>query len=121
MGGGLSRCGQKGASVSVLMPNSVTNIMEYAFSNCSSLTNVAFGSGWRKNSGLLEIGEFAFRGCTSLEQIKLPPSLETIGNNAFAGCPLTYIFIGDDLRNIGAYAFGNSPTLTNKPTHEVFM
>ena len=45
---------------------------------------------------LTNIAESAFEGCTSLESIKIPTSVETIGENAFADTGLTEInYAGD--------------------------
>ena len=41
--------------------------------------------------GIIEIGQFAFRGCTTLTSITLPNSITTIGAEAFARSGLTSI------------------------------
>lgn len=35
---------------------------------------------------ITEIGDFAFRGCSSLSSIEIPGSCTTIGSGAFGGC-----------------------------------
>lgn len=49
------------------------------------------------NDGIISIGANAFRKCTNLTDISLPPSLKKIGNKAFADCkklPLVNILYG---------------------------
>ena len=50
----------------------VYGIKEYAFSGCSSITNIDIPE------GITEIGEYAFWGCASLKSITIPSSLERI-------------------------------------------
>ena len=54
---------------SIVIPDSVEEIEEYAFRNCRNLMNVTLS----KNLKTLPSGLFS--GCTSLEEIKLPASL----------------------------------------------
>jgi len=55
-----------------------TKVYMDMFAGCTSLTSVTFAEGWT------EIAEGMFTGCTALS-IELPASVETIGENAFAG------------------------------------
>lgn len=56
----------------------------------------------------------AFKNNTVLKSIKLPNSLNSIGNRAFQGCSgLTSITIPDSVSNIGGYTFGNCTGLTS--------
>ena len=68
---------------SVDLPN-VTAIPAYAFTWCSSLYEVNFGS------YLSSIGAYAFASCRIFD-ITLPKSLQTIGEDAFSGNPLPEI------------------------------
>lgn len=61
-------------------PNGHSKIGQYAFSDCTSLTSVDFGLGWK------EIGTQAFYGCSALKDIVLPEGIETIRYGAFLGC-----------------------------------
>jgi len=67
--------------VSVEIPASVTRIEDHAFHNCINLRYVKFGD----NSRLSKIGNYAFAGCSSLEEINIAPVTE-IGSFAFARC-----------------------------------
>ncbi|MDY2902472.1 MAG: leucine-rich repeat protein [Bacilli bacterium] len=53
-----------------------------AFENCTNLEKVTFAN----NSMLKEISDNAFYGCTKITELKVPSSVEKIGNYAFAYC-----------------------------------
>ena len=75
------------------IPDSVTTIGEYAFSDCTSLTSVTFG----ENSKLTTIGSSAFAYCDSLTSIVIPDSVTTIGRYAFEDCTsLTSITVDEN-------------------------
>ena len=65
---------------SVVIPNSVTGIGKYAFKECRGLTSVVIGN------SVTGIEEEAFRDCTGLTSVEIPNSVTGIGNSAFAGC-----------------------------------
>ena len=66
---------------SITIPNSVTSIGDYAFTNCTGLT----GTLTIPNS-VTSIGYGAFSGCTGLTTLTIPSSVTSIGENAFGGC-----------------------------------
>lgn len=87
----------------VVLPESITTLLEGAFYGCDYLTEVnltqnvtelgksAFHGDIRLKkvgdlSGLAEIPESAFLGCKSLTEITLPAGLTAIGKYAFADC-----------------------------------
>lgn len=76
-----------GASLleSIVIPNTVETIDEYAFRNCTSLTNVLFEEG----SVCTYIGDYAFFGCRGLVSFTGCTALKSIGNNAFTQASLT--------------------------------
>lgn len=65
---------------SITIPDSVTNIGNSAFYNCTGLTNITLGT------GVITIGTNAFQSCNGLTNIFLPASVASIGNQAFIAC-----------------------------------
>lgn len=66
---------------SIVIPNSVTTIEEYAFGLCSNLEEIQLSS----TSNLNSIGRSAFSS-SGLRNIKIPASVTSIGKSAFASC-----------------------------------
>ena len=67
---------------SIIIPNSVTSIGNYAFSNCSKLTSITIPN------SVASIGDYAFFDCSSLTSITIPNSATKICASAFYGCPI---------------------------------
>ena len=66
----------------ILLPNSITDIGNFAFYNCSGLTG-----GLNLPNGITSIGGGAFYNCSGLTgSLNLPNSLIGIGNIAFSRC-----------------------------------
>ena len=83
-----------------IIPNSVTSIGEWAFSDCSGLTSVTIGN------SVTSIGEYAFCGCSGLTSVTIGNSVTSIGNYVFGGCSsLTSVTIGNSVNSIGDSAF----------------
>ncbi len=115
---------------SLVIPDSVTNIGDYAFWNCRSLTNIVIPNSVTSigdnafeycfslsnliiPDGVTSIGDGAFVGCTSLSSVVIPDSVSCIGNNAFWGCEsLTDIVIPNSVTSIGESAFYGCSSLT---------
>ncbi len=86
---------------SYTIPNSVTEIGEYAFSDCKSLTSIKIPN------SVTEISSGAFSDCKSLTSIKIPNSVTEISSGAFSDCKsLTSIKIPNSVTSIGENAFG---------------
>ena len=66
---------------SYVIPNSVTSIGYYVFSDCDSLTSVTIPN------SVTRIGSDAFYGCDSLTSVTIPNSVTEIEYNAFRDCP----------------------------------
>lgn len=66
---------------SVILPNDLISIGDYAFFNCDTLTQTL-----RLPAGLASIGNFSFFNCNLLTHLTLPESLQSIGQFAFANC-----------------------------------
>lgn len=69
-------------STELLIDADVARIPDYAFADCRKLRRVRFAAG----SKCSEIGRFAFLGCSALEDIELPASLQSLQEGAFREC-----------------------------------
>ncbi len=84
------------------------NIGDQAFSGCSSLTSITIPD------GVTSIGYFSFSGCSSLTGITIPDRVTDIGDDAFSDCSsLMSITIPDSVTDIGVAAFFNCSSLTS--------
>ena len=85
---------------SLVIPDSVTNIGDYAFSGCRSLTDIVI------HDSVTSIGNNAFWNCRSLTGIVIPDSVTSIGKSAFKNCiSLKSLEIPDSVTSIGDGAF----------------
>ena len=93
----------------VVIQEGVTSIGDYAFFDCSNLTDITIPE------SVTSIEECAFQNCSSLTDITIPGSVTSIGECAFQGCSsLTSIEIPSSVTSIGDDAFYGTPWLTNK-------
>jgi hypothetical protein len=77
-----------------------------AFSRCSRLTTVLLGEELEEICPEGGMWEGAFRECTSLREIVIPPRVRVIGGQAFYRCTqLTTVALGERLEEIGQEAF----------------
>ena len=87
---------------SISLADGTKEINQYAFNNCSNLTDITLPS------SLTSIGEYAFSGCSALQSIEIPASVTSIGSNAFQNCTsLAMVTFAEDsqLESIGSNAF----------------
>lgn len=120
-------CVPKAINRGVTIPETVTSINAYAFSDCKNLTNVTIPD------SVLSIGGNAFSGCTGLTSITIPNNVTEIWRDAFINCNkletvywntqvqvlrldglifsgcsgLTNVVIGGNVTNIPLYVFYN--------------
>ena len=91
----------------IVIPDSVTTIGECAFQNCISLTDVTI------SNNVTNIKNYAFYNCASLTSIVLPSGVKSVGYATFANCAsLNSIVIPKSVTTIGDYAFFNCSSLT---------
>ena len=85
---------------SLVIPDSVTNIGDYAFWGCSDLADIVIPD------GVTSIGDYAFEGCESLRSVVIPDGVTSIGDYVFSGCrSLTDIVIPNSVTSIRDGAF----------------
>ena len=91
---------------SLVIPDSVTNIGDYAFWGCKSLKSLVIPD------SVTSIGDYAFDGCCSLRCVVISDGVTRIGNYAFWGCKsLKSLVIPDSVTHIGNGAFNACSSL----------
>ena len=96
------------AMTSISIPNSVTSIGIYAFSTCQELTSITIPN------SVTSIGNDAFYSCTSLTAITIPNSVTNFGENVFSGCyNLTSVVIGSAIGSLNTNVFSGCSKLTS--------
>lgn len=98
----------------VWMPDTVTTIGMSAFCYCTALQKVLFSENIREipDSSAYQNGG-VFQGCRDLCEVKLPAKLQYLGSFAFYGSGLEKVVIGEELRQIGEYAFSECDKLNH--------
>ena len=116
----------------VVVPNSITEIKDYAFYNCNgNLSSLTIPE------GVVSIGDNAFFGCSKLSSIILPESVTEFGTGVFEGCtgeltvncdiPAAVVdsvgvfnksafskaILGEKVASIGSYAFFGCSSITS--------
>lgn len=67
--------------ISIVIPDSVTEIGSQAFYECSNLQSV------KLPANLTQINTYLFFGCSALKSVTVPATVTEIGEKAFADCP----------------------------------
>lgn len=93
---------------SVVIPDTVTEIKNYAFSSCKNLKDVTL------SKNLKTLGANAFFYCSELESIELPASIEDLGIYTFCASGLKSVTIPESstLTSIEDFVFFQCPQLT---------
>ena len=112
--------------VSVVIPDNITSIGNYAFSYCSKLTSfivnatdVTWGSSCFSYTNNIQHMELDMKtipngfydGRQALTELVLGTHVETIGNNAFKQSGLTSLILGENVTSLGSEAFRESASL----------
>ena len=86
----------------VTLPSGLTNIGNFAFYGCSSLSAIILPA------NVTSIGYSAFNSCSSLTSVIIPESVISMDNYAFYGCSsLSSVTLGTNLSSMGDYVFFN--------------
>ncbi len=97
------------AAASISDADNLHGIISWALEGCVALKELSLG----ENALLLSIGTGALKGCTELQSLVLPPSLEEIGDEAFMGCSyIDNVIIPKGVKRVGARAFKNCTGFT---------
>ena len=77
----------------VIIGDDIGGLGSYAFLNCTALRTVKIGDGiienedgYEYNTGLFQIGDNAFSGCTNLTTVVIGANMRSILSNAFKQC-----------------------------------
>lgn len=93
---------------SILLPETVTTISQYAFENCNNLTSLTIPN------SVTTIGNSSIWGCTSLTSITIPSSVTRIDNGGIGGCTaLTSVTIPSSVTRIDDNPFYDSTNITS--------
>jgi hypothetical protein len=85
------------------LPDGLTTIGSYAFSNCMSISSVNIPN------SVTDLGEGSFYSCIGLTEVDIPNSVTTIPSATFSGCSgLKEISIPESVDSIGPSAFSNA-------------
>jgi len=96
-----------GASIDkFVVPKHIKRIKQFAFANCSQLTDVII------SNGVTSIDYGAFSGCESLVQAHIPDSVTELGLSVFCNCSgLVSVTLGKGVREIPPAVFYNCVNL----------
>lgn len=90
----------------VSMPDTVTDIKDYAFASCENLKSVTL------SKSLKRIGSNAFFNCPNLESVELPDTIEDLGVYAFCATGLKSITIPESVTELKESVFFQCKNLT---------
>ncbi|KAK8835541.1 hypothetical protein M9Y10_042426 [Tritrichomonas musculus] len=104
-----------------IIPSSVTRIAEAAFDHCKNMISVSFGD---KETNLVELGQMSFCYCSSLTEIVIPPTVQSIGEYAFRNCTSLKSFkpfIKNDISTFQLKTIKNYAFMSCKNLEEIFI
>lgn len=95
-------------SISFEDNDALLSLKDSIFSGCSNLQVVAFG-----NVCISSIGDYAFRGCSSLVNFIIPNTVSTLGDRVFESCTkLETVTIGEGVKTAGERLFYGCTSFT---------
>lgn len=90
------------------IPNTLTSLGAGIFTGCKNLLSVNFNN----NTNITSIPGETFAGCSSLEEITIPPNVTSIGEEAFSNCRrLEIVVIPEKVTEINDFAFAECSAL----------
>lgn len=99
----------------LIIPDNITSISSYSFSNCTSITSIIIPN------NVASIGDYAFYNCTGFTGIIIPDSITSIGGYAFANCDkLKHIHISANVSAIGERFLYSSPAYICSETENCY-
>ena len=98
------------ALTSIMIPNTVDLIDNYAFGGCFRLSDLSFEMG---GTGALVVGQSAFQGIITSE-LTLPATLSDVGDYAFYNAKIQKLYFEDGarLKSLGDCVFQNTPLVS---------
>ena len=95
------------SAIPVVIPQTVTSIGNYAFSNCDQMTSFTF-----PKTTLTTLGEYALDNCDNLQTVVFPKNLTTIPRSTCGTCKkLSSVTLPENLETVGYAAFYEANSL----------
>ena len=95
-----------------VVPDTVTEIDDHAFCDCSGLTSIIIPASIKK------IANYLFLRCSALTSITIPDMVTDIGKSAFSDCTaLMFVYIPASVCEIDEDAFSGCTALSNITVH----
>lgn len=95
-------------SGSIVIPDSVVYIGEFAFLCCFSLESDIL------LQGIHQVTRCCFDGCSRIKKVEIGKGIKSIESSAFAGCSLLdEVVITEGTKYIGTWAFADCPNLAS--------
>lgn len=100
----------------IVIPNNVKTIDEYAFAACENVSSIVLGS------GLEVIGNYAFSRCNKTVNLEIPDNVKSLGEGSFYQCEsLATIDLGAGITVIGAGAFNSTKFWVDTIANDVYV
>ena len=93
----------------IVIPATVSTIGDYAFNGCTALENVVFETGSR----LISLGANIFADTPALKEVVLPGNLRSVGRSCFENSGVQIIDLPTTVTIIDDYAFKNCDNLVD--------
>ena len=92
----------------VILPEGITSIGSYAFTDCKELTEIDIPE------GVTNISNYAFAYCEGLTKVNIPDSVKSIGDDCFCECgSLQFVNLPKNLKKMGNSVFNECTALTS--------